>query len=187
MGLIDGIAAEKIDSIDTSKSHDLAMRVLEDAGVYVFFVRRECICVVCRRHADSQQVVSTSKNSINRMDPDGSYTAATLKQYFKTLDVMSRYTNTLGVLAANSVVNFAAKEQTIPVIAAVVRDMKQYMKLKAEATGQRILPVGYSASDSQERQLAMLRFLTSPELTDHVDFWTVRSLSVVESLLRPLT
>ncbi|KJX95455.1 hypothetical protein TI39_contig4112g00020 [Zymoseptoria brevis] len=140
-------------SIDVSKSHDRAMKLLEEAGIYVLVVRRSLPC-------------------IRRNDPPASYTASLLQHYFKTLDVMSRYKNTLGVLAANVLVNNHASEACIPVIAAVIRDMKQYMRLKADATGQRILPVGYAAAASDDRNLRMLDFLCSQDQKFSIDFWT---------------
>ncbi|EGP88752.1 1,3-beta-glucanosyltransferase-like protein [Zymoseptoria tritici IPO323] len=102
-----------------------------------------------------KRAATTPRKCIRRNDPPASYTASLLQHYFKTLDVMSQYKNTLGVLAANVLVNNHASEACVPVIAAVVRGMKQYMRLKADATGQRILPVGYAAAASDDRNLAL--------------------------------
>jgi hypothetical protein len=93
---------------------------------------------------------------------------------------MSKYSNTLGVFVANELVNDRASEQCIPVVAALVRDMKQYMRLKAKATGQRTLPIGYSAAGSNERDVAMLDFLTSREQIEAVDFWAVSHRSFAQ-------
>ncbi|SMR48532.1 unnamed protein product [Zymoseptoria tritici ST99CH_1E4] len=141
-------------SIDVSKSHDRAMKLLEEAGIYVLVA------------------ATTPRKCIRRNDPPASYTASLLQHYFKTLDVMSQYKNTLGVLAANVLVNNHASEACVPVIAAVVRDMRQYMRLKADATGQRILPIGYAAAASDDRNLRMLDFLCSQDEKNSIDFWT---------------
>lgn len=93
--------------------------------------------------------------------------------FFRTVDVMASCPNTLGILVADMLINNDASVACIPVIAAVVRDLKKYMALKNEETGQRILPIGYSAATIEARDMAILDYLSSGDKGDSIDFWTV--------------
>lgn len=122
----------------------------------------------------SDQWVSTPRNSINRLAPYESYQSESLLSYFRTVDVMAQYSNTLGVFAGYTVVNNYATENAAPVVAAVVRDLKRYMQARNESTGQRILPVGYGGATTDGRDRELLDYLSPPDEKRCVDFWTVR-------------
>ncbi|KAK3697732.1 hypothetical protein LTR37_017314 [Vermiconidia calcicola] len=97
--------------------------------------------------------------------------------FFRTLDVMAEFPNTLGALAAYKAVIGGITEACTPVIAAVVRDLKKYMKLKYEATGQRILPIGYCAATTHPRDKMILDYLSSQTEAERIDFWTCEGYS----------
>jgi NADH:ubiquinone oxidoreductase subunit F (NADH-binding) len=86
---------------------------------------------------------------------------------------MASYPNTLGLLAASETVNNEATLSATPVIKATVRDLKKYMKLKNEVTGQRVLPVGYDAAMSSARDKMILDYLAGGDSESSIDFWTV--------------
>jgi len=54
--------------------------------------------------------------------------------FFKTVDIMANYTNTLGLVVANALLNGDDHISAVPVIKAVLRDLKRYMNLKNEGS-----------------------------------------------------
>ncbi|KAI0123178.1 glycolipid anchored surface protein [Xylariales sp. AK1849] len=94
-------------SIDNTKNHDAAMKLLEKAGIYVL------ICL------------STPRCCIARNAPNESYKSGLLQQYFVTIDCMAAYPNTLGLITANGLVHSVASTQAASVVRAVTRDVKE--------------------------------------------------------------
>ncbi|KAH0279238.1 glycolipid anchored surface protein GAS1, partial [Aureobasidium melanogenum] len=76
-----GINTLYIYSVDNTKQHDKAMKLLQEAGIYVVVG------------------VSTPSCCINRSDPYGSYNTANVSSFLKTAGVMAGYANTLGIVA----------------------------------------------------------------------------------------
>lgn len=104
---------------------------------------------------------------------------------FKTVDLMAQFPNTLGVLVSHDLINDARSESLcLPVLAAVVRDVKRYMRLKRDLTGQRILPLGYGAASAGERDKRVLEYLCSPNEESRIDFWAVRHYLREKMVLR---
>lgn len=131
------------------------MKLLEEAGIYVF------------------TSISTIFSSINRAEPYKSYHRPALEEYFQTVDAMAQYPNTLGLVAGHGEINSPRNQRCAPVIKAVVRDLKRYMKLRDEATGQRILPIGYTAATFDLLDMTTLDFLSQGDPASSIDFWTV--------------
>ena len=98
-----------------------------------------------------------------------------MNSFFRTLDAVAGYSNMLGFLAANALVNNQQSASCTPVIAAVVRDLKQYMRLKSRATGHRIVPIGYGAATTDARDRAVFEYLSSGDKVSRIDFWTAGS------------
>lgn len=96
---------------------------------------------------------------------------------------MASFPNTLGILATNELMNSDESVSCTPVIAAVMRDLKKYMKLKNEATGQRILPTGYGAATIQPRDKAILDHLSLGDKTNRIDFWTASACTFPDPYL----
>ena len=99
-----------------------------------------------------------------------------MKSFFRTADALARYPNTLGILAAHLLINSDKFKSCAPVISAVVRDLKRYTRIKNEATGQRILPVGYGAATTNELDKLVLDYLSSGDEQHRIDFWTVSKI-----------
>lgn len=118
------------------------------------------------------QQVSTPYVCINRLRATQSYNADVIKHFFRTIDVMAAYPNTLDVLAANTLINDDQTVSCAPIIAAVVRDLKHYVQLRHEATGQRALPIGYGAATNGARDKVLLEYLSSGAKQARIDFWT---------------
>lgn len=144
--------------VDGTKRHGQAMKLLEEAGIYVF------------------ASVATRFSSINRAEPYKSYHEPSMKEYFQTVDMMAQYPNTLGLLAGNEVINSQSSLKCAPVIRAVIGDLKRYMKLRNEANGQRVLPIGYTHADVALLDTTVLDFLSQGDPTSSIDFWTVSSI-----------
>lgn len=131
------------------------MKLLEEAGIYVF------------------TGVSSRFNTINRFDPYKSYQQTLLTEFFQTVNVMAQYPNTLGLLVASNLVNDKNSEKATPVVKAVVRDLKRYMKLQNETCGQRTVPIGYDAATTDGRDMTILDYLSLGDPASSIDFWTV--------------
>ncbi|KAK6000292.1 hypothetical protein QM012_003924 [Aureobasidium pullulans] len=125
-----GINTLYIYSIDNERSHDKAMKLLEEAGIYVV------------------AGVSTPFCCINRSTPYESYNTANVSCFLRTAGMMAGYANTLGIIAANSVVNHSDSLHATPVMKAVVRDLKRFLLFRNKSKGTRVLPVGYSPSSA---------------------------------------
>jgi len=96
-----------------------------------------------------------------------------MTSFFKTVDVMASFPNTLGLLVASALVNNDATMPVAAVIKAAVRDLKQYMQLKHDMEGQRVLPIGYNAATGGARDGRLLDYLTAGGDGASLDFWTV--------------
>lgn len=97
-----------------------------------------------------------------------------MHHYFSTLDTMSQYPNALGAMFADQLINNASTESCAPVMAAVARDLKQYMRLRQQAIGQRMLLLGSGTGGGKIVQDAeILEYLMAGEGDGSLDFWTV--------------
>ena len=123
-----------------------------------------------------EKIVSTPFNAINRVAPYESYNYTNIASYFKTVDEMAKYPNTLGLLVADELVMDQSSFSSAPVIKAVVRDLKKYMNLKHKATKQRVLPIGYNVGSIVGPTSSMLlSYLAGGDSESSVDFWAVSS------------
>lgn len=127
-----GVNTIRVYMVDNSKDHDECMEAMADAGIYLVLD------------------ANTPGYSINRADPYLSYNAAYLQNVFATIDMFSKYDNTLAFFSGNEVIN-EEKGTTIsaPYVKAVTRDMRNYIK----ARDYRPIPVGYSAADVAENRM----------------------------------
>lgn len=162
------------------------MKLLEEAGIYVLTV---CTIFLFRyMHIEltiyaSIKAVSTPSNSISRLAPIKSYNPVTMASFFKTVNIMASFPNTLGILAGNEVINNDVTLPAAAVLKAVVRDLKKHMKIQNKARGQRMLPIGYNAATSSERDQEVLEYLTAGEDLTSIDFWTVSVILRVKGIL----
>ena len=87
---------------------------------------------------------------------------------------MAAYTNTLGVISGNEVINSQPSTIAAPVVRAVTRDVKRYMALAHEISGQRKLPVGYSSADVVMYIRQSFDYFTAGNRDEALDFFCVR-------------
>ncbi|RYP64240.1 hypothetical protein DL771_008864 [Monosporascus sp. 5C6A] len=145
--------------IDPAKNHDEAMNMLAEAGIYV---------LTC---------LSTPRWTIRRNAPFESYTADLLQAYFRAIDCMAAYRNTLGVIVANEVINSVPATVAAPVIRAVTRDVKRYMALAAEVAGQRVLPVGISSAQFMSILEPQFVYFSAGREEETIDFFSFNCYS----------
>lgn len=86
---------------------------------------------------------------------------------------MAAYQNTLGVLAANEVINGDESTSAASAIRAVVRDTKKYMRMAWEISEQRILPVGYCDAGIERLTKPTFDYLTAGSKDESIDFYCV--------------
>lgn len=97
-----------------------------------------------------------------------------MSHFFKTADVLAAYPNSLGIIPGITIINDVSTIHAAPVIRAVVRDLKRYLTLKHEVTGQRVLPVGYDAADVRSIERPTREYLAAGAEGSRIDFWAVR-------------
>ncbi|CAD0110411.1 unnamed protein product, partial [Aureobasidium uvarum] len=154
-----GINTIYIYFIDNNKQHDKAMKLLEEAGIYVV------------------ATVSTPTCSINRSKPYESYNTANVSSFLKTAGIMAGYRNTLAIAAGDSVVNSRSNLPATPVLKAVVRDLKRYLLSSNKSKGTRIIPVGYSSADALQinQHPGFLEYLYFGDKESTIDFWAPKN------------
>jgi len=126
-----GINTIRIYTIDNSGDHDEAMRMLDEAGIYLAL---DANTPAYSLNRESLQTLHTSYNDVY------------LQSVFSTIDAFSGYNNLLLFFSGNEVINARNNTNAAPYIKAVTRDMRQYISAQAA----RPIPVGYSSADVAE-------------------------------------
>lgn len=101
------------------------------------------------------------------------YSPELLEDCFATIDCMSQYSNTLGLVVANGALSTIYSTAAAPMIKTVIRDVKRYMATAYESVGQRRLPLGYSASNSRLILKSTFNYFSSGNEEEAVDFFCV--------------
>ncbi|KEQ63463.1 glycolipid anchored surface protein GAS1 [Aureobasidium melanogenum CBS 110374] len=148
-----GINTLYIYSVDNTKQHDKAMKLLQEAGIYVVVG------------------VSTPSCCINRSDPYESYNTANVSYFLKTAGVMAGYANTLGIVATYHMAGFRDSLHAFPVLKAVIRDLKRFLLASHKSKGTRVLPVGYSQPTAVHiKRSEFLEYLYLGDQESAIDF-----------------
>lgn len=100
---------------------------------------------------------------------------------------MAAYPNTLGIIVANGVINDVPSTNAASVIRAVARDVKKYMAIAAGISGQRVLPLGVSASSVRHVLMPQFAYMTGGPQDDAIDFFSVGSLDIIRQHTQLLT
>ena len=103
--------------------------------------------------------------SIVRDSP--TWDAALYERYSQVIDLMAKYSNTLGFFAGNEVTNNATNANAIPFVKAAARDMKAYIAQK----GYRTIGVGYAADDDATIRDDVRAYMNCGDAADSIDFF----------------
>ncbi|KAI7780112.1 hypothetical protein LA080_000031 [Diaporthe eres] len=142
--------------IDSSRSHNAAMQLLAEAGIYVLISLPTSSCT------------SDDSGTTTAFRP---YNSQLLEDCFATIDSMAQYPNTLGIIVANGAMSTIYSTSLAPMIKTVIRDVKKYMATATEITGQRQLPIGYSASTGRLILRTTFDYFTAGKEDETVDFF----------------
>lgn len=115
--------------------------------------------------------LSSPSESINRYNPQQSYTPELLQRYYSVVDAFQSFDNVAGFVAGNVIVNDVTSTAAATIVKAVIRDVKAYIKVQAESNGKRVIPVGVSDSEWTIFNTPIAEFYTRGEAADHVDFY----------------
>lgn len=150
-----GINTVRVYTVDNSANHDTCMGLLADAGIYLALD------------------LNTPKYSLNRASPQKSYNKVYLQSIFATVEMFSKYDNTLLFFSGNEVINDDDTTNTAPYIKAVTRDIKSYMNSRKL----RQVPVGYSAADVESNRFETAAYMNCGPSATHSDFFAFNDYS----------
>lgn len=145
-----GINTIRVYMTDNSANHDVCMRALADAGIYVVL--------------DANNPLY----SINRDKPEPSYNAEYLQSVFSTIDEFAKFENTMAFFSGNEVVNDLVNSTLAATyVKATTRDMRKYIVNR----GYRKVPVGYSAADSESNRMQLASYMNCGPDDERADFF----------------
>ncbi|KAI1442439.1 glycoside hydrolase family 72 protein [Annulohypoxylon stygium] len=147
--------------IDSTKNHDTAMNMLSDVGIYVL----PCIAP------------PYDESKMNTLDD--LYTFGIMQWYFRCVDSMMKYQNTLGFVSSTGQINDVSKSIVAPSIRAIVRDTKEYIRLVSTKKNVRSLPVGVFIPDQRSMLKLQYEYFVSTPERDAVDFMGINEFSYV--------
>ncbi|KAF2198861.1 hypothetical protein GQ43DRAFT_139766 [Delitschia confertaspora ATCC 74209] len=153
-----GINTIRVYTIDNSKNHDEAMKMLDDAGIYL---------------ALDANTPNYSLNRLNEASLHASYNDVYLQSVFATVDAFAGYNNLLVFFSGNEVINAKNNTNAATYIKAVTRDMKQYIKARSP----RPIPVGYSSADVAENIEQQAHFFNCGSDDERADFFAFNDYS----------
>jgi hypothetical protein len=151
-----GVNTIRVYAVDNSKDHDECMKELADNGIYLVLD------------------VNNPAYSINRKDPHPSYNAKYLQSVFATIEMFSKYSNTLAFFSGNEVINDEKDtDKSAPYVKAVTRDIKNYQNSR----GLRRIPVGYSAADVASNRMQSAQYFNCGSDDMRSDFFAFNDYS----------
>ncbi|OLY82938.1 Protein EPD1 [Smittium mucronatum] len=128
-----GINSIRVYEVDSTKNHDVCMKALADAGIYVILD------------------LPTPLYSISRENP--SWDIYLLNKYKMKVDAFYKYSNVAGFIAGNEVTNTVDTTPASAFVKASLRDIKSYMKSKNIN-----LPVGYADNDDELIRDSLIKY-----------------------------
>lgn len=135
-------------AIDPTADHDVCMKLLDDAGIYVI------------------SDLSEPALSINRDDPV--WDVDLLDRYTKVVDSLAKYTNVIGFFAGNEVTNSFNNTKASAFVKAAVRDTKAHIKKNHP---DRWMGVGYATNDDGDIRDAMAAYFNCGDQEQAIDYW----------------
>ncbi|EHA56882.1 hypothetical protein MCOR27_006430 [Pyricularia oryzae] len=137
----------RVYQIDPTANHDACMKMLDDAGIYVI--------------AD----LGEPSTSIDRENPE--WNTKLYDRYKAVVDVLAKYTNTIGFFSGNEVTNQANNTMASAYVKAATRDTKKYIKQK----GYRWMGVGYATNDDKDIRDPLAAYFNCGDQDAAIDYW----------------
>ncbi|KAI8809871.1 Glucanosyltransferase-domain-containing protein [Cladochytrium replicatum] len=110
-----GINVIRVYDTDPNVSHELFMKKLADHNMFLLL--------------DLGKVFS----SIHREAPAETYTKGLVERYLATVDAFQKFSNLLGFIVGNEVVNSIDTSKAAPYVKALIRDIRHHLSKAAEA------------------------------------------------------
>lgn len=142
-----GVNTIRVYAINPFQDHEICMKSLSEAGIYVIVD------------------LSEPNISINRDNPIWDVTI--WNRYRQVIDAMHPYSNILGFFAGNEVTNDKTNTEASAFVKAAVRDTKAYI----ENNNYRKIPVGYSTNDDMETRNSLSKYFICGDTK--VDFYGI--------------
>jgi hypothetical protein len=147
-----GTNAIRVYHVDGSANHDGCMKVLADAGIYVFLD------------------LDTFNSQIEQDSPH--WNSTQLAAFSKIVDAFHGYDNVAGFLVGNEVLTTGAGSIAAPYVKAAARDIKAYRDSKKY----RKIPVGYSAADIATLRPMLQNYLAcGNNASEAIDFYSLNA------------
>lgn len=145
---------------DTTKAPDAALKVLQDAGIYVLL---EIFTNVMKRVPFSVDLSDTEEE----LDMARLYSQSIVRRNLFLVDQTAKFPNVLGYSVSMTGLNGRGETRLAAIYRAAVRDVKHYLHLR----GGRTIPVGmnFSVIQGPSRQAAP-RFMAAGAPEERVDF-----------------
>ncbi|KAK9453277.1 Glucanosyltransferase-domain-containing protein [Dipodascopsis uninucleata] len=150
-----GINTIRVYQVDNAADHSKCMELLQKNGIYLLLD------------------VATSDVAISRDYPEYSYNEVLLQHNFATIDEFKKYTNVIGFVAGNEVVNSVDTTRSATIVKAVIRDMKAYIASQSS----RHIPVGYCAADVAENRYELAHYLNCGDEEERAEFFGLNDYS----------
>ncbi|BFZ61538.1 Glycolipid anchored surface protein 4 precursor [Saitoella coloradoensis] len=151
-----GVNTIRVYSVDNTLNHDYCMSLLDTAGMYLLL----------------DVNTPLSSQSLNRYEPNTTWTADYYFHIYSTIDAFKAYENVLGFFSGNEVVNDVTSLAACPgYLRALQRDMKAYIK----KTANRTIPVGYSTADDATIRSELGKYLTCGDDASAADFYGINT------------
>lgn len=152
-------------SLDPSKSHDAALRLLAEAGFYVLVKLSEDIQV---------PKLPSNNNTFNQdFDLTPYYTLDSITASLKLVDQLADHPNILGFMISGDSVKYASTTKIALVMRSHVRDIKAFLRHR----GSRHIPVGVTNSELLMLRTSALKYFTAGPPSNRIDFFAPDSWS----------
>lgn len=146
-----GANSVRVYHVDPTKDHTACMKVLADAGIYLWVD------------------LDTFSTALHTRDP--AWTLDQFKNYTQVMDAFHSFSNTAGFWIGNEVISSNKSSDAAPFIKAATADMRAYR----DKMGYRKIPIGYSAADIAELRPQLQDYLACGDSRTTFEFFGLNS------------
>jgi hypothetical protein len=157
-----GLNTIQVLGLDPTQSHDKAMIMLAESGIYV-------LAEICEKMKTPPRNTAFDPNS----NPSRYYSLFLIRKTLRVVDQLSDYANLLGFVIIGAAVRMPQLTKMAEVCRAIVRDIKAFLHIRDG----RKPPVGVSVSDIAMLRRPMLEYFTAGQPNERVDFFGMHCYS----------